>query len=132
MSLFAMMATGVGLKAQEVTITLAPEWNWISYPNAEAMGIAAALGDVVPLEGDVIKSQYATSTYIRGSWRGGVTQFMPGRGYLYYSSRNEAVGFVFAQPTSNVVTTATPTDITGTRAVVGGTVTLGEGNHVFA
>ena len=56
MSLFAMIAASKGLRAQEITITLNPNWNWISYPNAEPMTIASALGDFVPMEGDMIKS----------------------------------------------------------------------------
>jgi hypothetical protein len=50
--LFAMMAAGTGLKAQEITITLEPGWNWISYPNAEVMDVASALGSFAPVEGD--------------------------------------------------------------------------------
>ena len=52
---------------------------------------------------------------------------------MYYSSRTAVVSVVLHAPTtSSIVTTAEPTDITGTSAVAGGTVTLGEGNHVFA
>ena len=35
MCLLAMMAASLSVKAQEVTITLFPGWNWISYPNSE-------------------------------------------------------------------------------------------------
>ena len=131
MSLAAMLVASTGLKAQEIVITLEPGWNWISYPNAEAMDIASALGDFEPMEGDVIKSHYSNSTYSRGRWSGGVTHFIPGKGYKYYSMRTEDVEFVFAKPSSSVVATATPTDITATSAVAGGTVTVPEGTHVF-
>ena len=131
MYLAILLFLGVDLKAQEVTITLVPEWNWISYPNSLAMEIDEALGDFVPMEGDIIKSQSATSSYIRGDWRGGVMQFVPGHGYLYYSSRTENVELVFARVPSSFVTTAEPTDITSISAVVGGMLTLPEGNHVF-
>ena len=131
MSLFAMMAASTGVKAQEITVTLDPGWNWISYPNAEVMDVASALSGFAPVEGDQIKSRYATSRYTRGRWGGGVTHFMPGWGYKYYSARSETVEFSFAQPSSSSVATATPTDITATSAVVGGTVTVPEGSHVF-
>ena len=55
--LAAMLSAGMSLKAQEITITLSPGWNWISYPNAEAMSVATALGDFTPVQGDMIKSQ---------------------------------------------------------------------------
>ena len=131
MSLLAMMAAGVDLKAQEITITLVPEWNWICYPNAVAMEIDEALGDFVPMEGDRIKSQTANSIYSSGRWRGAVTHFIPGRGYMYYSARTESISFTFAKAPSSIVTTSEPTDITTTSAVVGGTITLPEGSHVF-
>ena len=96
--LVAMLAMGKGLIAQEITITLYPGWTWISYPNAEVMDITTALGDFAPLHGDMIKSQNSTSSYINGQWRGGVTHFLPGRGYMYYSTRTETTSFVFAHP----------------------------------
>lgn len=131
MCLFAMMATGTGLRAQEVTITLNPGWNWISYPNSEAMNVAVAFGDFVPMAGDIVKSRFGSSTYNNGRWKGGVTYFIPGWGYMYYSSRTEDVELVFSQPSSNVVATAMPTDISTTSAVAGGMVILPEGSHVF-
>ena len=128
-----MMAAGAGLRAQEITITLNPGWNWISYPQAVAMGIGEALGDFVPMEGDIFKSQTNMTSYHNGSWSGGLTQFTPGWGYMYYSARTEDIGFVFAYAgTSNVVlTTMEPADITTISAVVGGMVTLPEGGRVF-
>ena len=131
MGLVALLAASLSAKAQEITITLEPGWNWISYPNAEEMDVASALGDFVPMSGDIVRSRFGSSTYINGRWRGAVTHFIPGWGYMYYSSRTEDVEFVFAQPSSNVVATATPTVITATSAVVGGMVMLPEGSHVF-
>ena len=129
--LFAMMAAGKGLKAQEIVITLSPGWNWISYPNAVSMEIADALGDFVPEESDIIKSKFSFTTYHNGRWRGTLNQFTPGVGVMYYSARTEVVNFVFAQTFSYSVVTATPTDITTTSSVVGGMVTVSEGSHVF-
>ena len=131
--LLAMMAMGTGLKAQEVTITLKPGWNWISYPNAEAMGIKAALGDFEPLSGDVIKSkENGQATWNNVLWLGALKNLVPGQGYMYYSSRTATTSFVFAKPVSSLVTTLEPTDITAVGAVVGSTVTIGQDNHIFA
>ncbi len=129
--LATMLMAGTGLKAQEITITLEPGWNWISYTNSAPMQVGDALGDFVPMEGDIIQAQRSNTQYRGGHWRGGLTQFVPGRGYKYYSSRTENVELVFAQASSTSVVTAMPTDITTTSAVVGGTVTLPEGTHVF-
>jgi hypothetical protein len=129
--LLATMAASISATAQEITITLYPGVNWISYPNAEAMDIASAFGNFTPAQGDIIKSQYTSSVYSDGCWMGGVTHLVPGSGYKYYSNRTEVVDFSFAQPASNAVATATPTGITATSAVVGGMVILPEGTHVF-
>ena len=134
LSLFAMMASGTGLSAQEVTVVLQPGWNWIGYPYSESADLETAFGDFEPMPGDVIASFGGLSDYIEGlGWLGEVDEMKPGWGYMYYSSRTAVVSVVLHAPTtSSIVTTAEPTDITGTSAVAGGTVTLGEGNHVFA
>ena len=131
-SLLAMMLASLSAKAQEVTINLLPGWNWISYTNAEAMDIAMAMGDFVPMEGDVIKSSYGFAEYSNGSWIGGLQQFTPGLGYMYFSNRTSPVSFVYVRSSSLfAVTTAEPTDITYYSATCGGTVTVAEDDHVF-
>lgn len=118
--LAAMLVVGTGLKAQEITIELAPGWNWISYPNVVAMQVGEALDGFTPMEGDIIQLQFASSKYINGHWRGGVTQFVPGWGIMYYSARPENVEFAFSQPSSIYVSTDMPIDITETTALLGG------------
>ena len=136
MCLGAMMAVSMGLKAQEVTITLNPGWTWISYLGTDTVNFATAMGSFTPAVGDVIKSQRGTSNYMsNGQWRGSLSQFYPGHGYMYKSNRTESVTLTFTmqQPVSQVmVTTSEPTDITSSSVVVGGIITLDEGNHVYA
>ena len=129
--LAAMLVLGLSLGAQEITITLEPGWNWVSYTNSESMQVGDALGGFVPMEGDIIQAQRSNTQYRNGRWRGGLTHFMPGRGYKYYSSRTENVELVFAQTFSTSVATAMPTEVTATSAIVGGIVTLPEGTHVY-
>ena len=129
----AMMVAGTGLKAQQITVTLSPGWTWFSYPCAETLDFSTAFGTFMPMEGDCIKSQYGFSEYHSGQWTGSISQFCEGMGYMYHSMRNEAVTFAFGKLVPQVlVTTSEPTDITVTNAMVGGTVTIGEGNHIFA
>ena len=134
MCLLAMMAASTSLKAQQVTIPLMPGWTWISYPSTDTLDFATALGSFTPAVGDIIESQFGYSEYNDGEWFGEVQQFYPGYGYLYYSNRNMPAFLTFnAQHhvPQLVVTTAEPTCITAISAVVGGTVTLPEGTHVF-
>lgn len=132
--LMLLLAITIGSQqafSQAVTITLTPGWNWISYPNAVDMEVNEALATYAPLEGDIVKGAFSFAIYDQGRWIGGLTHFMPGRGYMYYSTRSEMTSFVFTQATSSIVATAQPTEITDVSAVVGGVVTLPEGSHVF-
>ena len=117
--------------AQEITITLVPGWNWISYPKAETMSIAMALGDFTPVHGDMIKSQSANISYINGQWRGSMEQFTPGRGYMYFSNRAETVSFIFAGTASLAVTTSNPTEVTSNSAICGGTAASNDGTAIL-
>ena len=120
--------------AQEVTITLNPGYTWFSYLGTESQNFATVLGSFTPAVGDIILSQWGSATYMaNGQWRGTVSQFYPGYGYMYKSNRPIPVTLTMGEPLPQLsVTTAEPTDITTTGAVVGGIVTIEEGNHVFA
>jgi endonuclease I len=129
----ALMAAGTGLKAQEVTIVLKPGWTWISYPSADTVDFATALGTFTPREGDIIACEYDYSEYFGDEWIGDVQQFYPGYGFMYYSSRYMPVLLTMGTPLPQLsVTTAELTDITTTSAVVASTVTIDEGNQIYA
>lgn len=134
MCLAAMLAAGKGLRAQEITITLSPGWTWISIPCTDTLTISEALGSFTPLAGDQIKSQWSSSKYRDGQWRGGVSKFYPGYGYKYYSNREMPITLTFnSQQTSSqvVVTTSEPMLITAISAMGGGTVTVSDGTYIL-
>ena len=129
-----VMAIRQGL-AQEVTITITPGWNWIACPMMDTLDFEEAMGSFTPMAGDIIKSRYHFAEYYEGVWVGNIQKFFPGSGYHYKSNRTEPVTLTFQmqQPVlQTVVTTSEPSDVTATSAVVGGTVTIDEGNHVYA
>jgi len=96
MCLAAMMAAGTSLKAQEVTIVLMPGWTWISIPSTDTLDFATALGSFTPEVGDLIASQWGNAVYMgNGQWRGSVSQFYPGYGYKYKSTRTVPVMLTF-------------------------------------
>ena len=134
MCLFVMLAASMSLKAQEVTITLSPGYTWISYMGTEPQDFATVLGSFTPEVGDVIMSQWGNATYrADGQWRGNISQFSPGYGYMYKSVRTESVQLTMGIPLLQLsVTTAEPMDITAASAVVGSIVTIGEGNQIYA
>ena len=94
-SLFALMIANYSLNAQEVTITLAPGWTWISCPRTDTLDFSTALGSFSPQAGDVIKSQNGSASFIGGQWRGNISQFYPGIGYMYKSTRTVPVTLTF-------------------------------------
>ena len=133
MCIAAMMAASTSLKAQEVTITLDQGWTWISILGTDTLDFSTALGAFTPMEGDAIKSQNGNANYRNGQWRGNISQFYPGHGYMYKSNRTEPATVTIGLPLPQVlVTTAEPTDINTASVVVGSTVTIDEGNHIFA
>ena len=135
MCLVAMLAASTSLKAQEVTITLNPGWTWISYLGTEPQGFATALGSFTPEVGDVIKSQWGNATYMaNGQWKGSITQFYPGYGYMYKSARAYPVSLTLTpqQPAPQVVvTTSEPMLITAISAMGGGEVTVSDGTYIL-
>ena len=135
MCLLAMMAVSLSIRAQEVTITLMPGWNWISNPTMDTLDFTAALGSFTPAVGDIIQSQWGSSSYLgNGQWRGNASHFYPGYGYMYKSNRTMPVMLTFnvQQPVPQVVvTTSEPTDITTNSATCGGNVASSDGNYVF-
>jgi len=93
--LLAMMAVGMSVKAQEVTITLMPGWTWISCPGTDTLDFATAMGTFTPAEGDVFQSQITNAVYTNGQWRGTISRFYPGYGFKYKSNRTEPVTVTF-------------------------------------
>ena len=88
--------------AQEVTITLSPGWNWVSYPRADTLTIAEGLASFTPTNGDIIKSQTGYVYYLEGfGWYGSFTHFIPGKGLMYRSMNPEQVSFVFGVEPAN-------------------------------
>ena len=127
-----MLASSTTLKAQELQIPIMPGCNWISIPGMDTLDFATALGSFTPVTGDVIQSQWGNVRYRNGQWKGNISQFYPGHGYKYNSNREMPVMLTLGKPLPQLsVATAEPTDITTSSAMVGGTVTVGEGNHIF-
>ena len=119
-----MLTASTSLKAQEVTVVLNPGWTWISFPGTEPQSFATALGSFVPMEGDMIKSQWGNASFRNGQWKGQISQFYPGYGYHYKSNRQVPETITMGNPLPSLsVTTAEPTDITSYSATSGGSIT---------
>ena len=82
-------------------ITINNGWNWIGYPVQQSMSLANALANFTPANGDYIKSKTSFSTFISGSWTGGLNTLQPGQGYMYYSSAANTKTFYYPSTGGN-------------------------------
>ena len=97
---------GMPVDPAEHSITIKNGSNYIAFPLDESMSVTNAFAGFA-VNGDVIKSRNATSTYVRNRWSGGVQNLTPGQGYIYVSGQSEDRPLVF--PTS--ASKAAPTTV---------------------
>ena len=78
-------------------ITLNPGWNWISYLLLEEVSLEEALENLTPSDGDMLKGQDGFSTFDESTqtWRGSISNFTPGRGYMYLNNSTEVKTFSY-------------------------------------
>ena len=88
--------TGNPAQPADHPITLTPGWTWIGYPNSEALPTGTALSGHTPQQGDALKNQNATATYMFGSWYGSLSTLTPGTGLMYNSNRSSNVTFTYS------------------------------------
>ena len=96
---------------EEVHNILHGGWTWLGYPASFTNSVTAALADIRPEEGDVVKSQTLFSIYSSGAWTGNLNAMEPGQGYLYLSNAAKDKTFTFpstppAVPVKNIVPNA--------------------------
>ena len=68
-------------------------WNWMGCPIAEPMDINYALIDYAAEEGDFIVAQEGFAQYHDQEWFGTIDQLIPGKGYMYKSSKDGEIFF---------------------------------------
>ncbi len=87
--------TGAPVSPADHPITINNGWNWIGYPSTHTMGVAEALADFLPANGDQIKSQSNYSVYYNGMWMGQLQSITPGTGLMYKSNNTESTILVY-------------------------------------
>ncbi|MCA9727622.1 MAG: T9SS type A sorting domain-containing protein, partial [Candidatus Eisenbacteria bacterium] len=78
--------------AADTPIYLVDGWNWVGYPPSASQAINDALVNLMPSDGDVMKSQSAFAEHVASVpvWVGGLDTLVPGGGYKLYLE--DAVG----------------------------------------
>ena len=72
-------------EVEDYTIEINPGWNWIGFPNGEAVSVEDAMADFEAEEEDQIQSKYYVTEYTGDEWFGDLETFVPGEGYMYLS-----------------------------------------------
>ena len=86
---------GMPVNPAELSITISNGPNWIGFPFSESMSVTETFAEFEAVIGDMIKSKDAYTTYNGTRWRGGLTTFEPGQGYIYNSTAAETKTFIF-------------------------------------
>ena len=78
-------------------VTIAHGFTWIGYTGPAGLSIATALGSFEPNEGDEIHDEdgIRMASYDGENWEGNLSQLVPGKGYLYYSTATESKTLTF-------------------------------------
>ena len=82
------------------TIEINPGWNWIGFPNGEAISVEAAMIEFEAEEEDQIQSQENATEYTGDEWFGDLEIFVPGQGYMYLSNSNTIKYLIFHSQTN--------------------------------
>ena len=88
--------SGTKIDPTALPILIKPGWNWFAYPLDESREINSVLGDIQPMENDMIKCQNDFATYHNGVWNGTLENLEPGKGYIYLSRQSQNFSLIFS------------------------------------
>ena len=87
----SLSVTGRTLDAASVSLTINPQWNYISYIPSVNMTVKEALAGYAAIKGDIIKSQNRFAMYSDNQgWVGNLTYMESGKGYMLYRNPSAA------------------------------------------
>ena len=89
--------TGQAVATASHPVTLNPNWTWIGYPSTTSMTVAQVMAGITPMDGDILKSQSGSATYMYGDWYGALalSPLTPGMGLMYKSNRSTSITLTF-------------------------------------
>ena len=89
--------TGPAVVTASHPVTLNPNWTWIGYPSTTSMTVAQVMAGITPMDGDMLKSQSGSATYMYGDWYGALalSPLTPGMGLMYKSNRSTSITLTF-------------------------------------
>ena len=88
--------TGTYANPSDHPIQLYPNWTWIGYPCGFQQSAASAFASFTPTHNDLVKGQYAFSTYYDNYGWFPEFSLTPGQGYMYQSLASDNRTLTFA------------------------------------
>ena len=87
--------------------TIAPNGSstWIGVPTQAVLPIGEAFAGIEPEENDIVWDDDDVSVFYGNTWNGGVTDILPGRGYVYTSQAATEKELVFPATSASGLTT---------------------------
>ena len=89
-----IMLKGLPIDPTEHPITIASGANWIAFPFAENMTLTNAFAGFA-ISGDNVKSKNDGFANYTNKWKGGLTNLVPGQGYVFTSPSTTPRTFVY-------------------------------------
>ena len=83
-----IVLTGDRIDLDEYPLTIHSGVNWILFPLSESISLTNAFAGFA-INGDIVKSKDAFSTYNGSIWRGTLKTLTPGNGYIYKSATTD-------------------------------------------
>lgn len=78
-----------------ITMTGNRRWTWFGYLPQKAMTTNAAMSNINPTVGDIVKSQTQFATWDGYQWVGSLNVMQPGLGYIYYNVGDNDIRFTY-------------------------------------
>jgi len=73
----------------------AQQWTWFGYQPQRALTVNAALSNINPTVGDLVKSQTQFATWDGYQWVGSLKVMMPGQSYVYNNIGTDSINFTY-------------------------------------
>ena len=84
---------GTMIDTRETDQIIYPGWNWIGPLSIYNLSLNEAFADLMPSNGDIVKSKNQVAFYDGYKWEGDLTAIIPGLGYYYMSQKPYEVSF---------------------------------------
>jgi len=92
---FDLQLNGFAASLDSVINLKAQQWTWFGFLPQKAMTVNAAMSNINPAVGDIVKSKSQFTTWDGYQWIGSLEVMRPGQGYVYRSFSSNNISFTY-------------------------------------